>query len=78
LRDVDSQPYQAGERNELLHRLLQHDAMERVSSPAAERLGVEPVDIRSGHCPNVSQPDRLAGILVDLDCPFGFTHAGDG
>jgi hypothetical protein len=39
---------------------------------------VEPVEILSGHCPNVSQPDRLAGILVDLDCPFGFTHAGDG
>jgi hypothetical protein len=51
--------------------------MERVSSPAAERW-VEPVEILSGHCPNVSQPDRLAGILVDLDCPFGFTHAGDG
>jgi pimeloyl-ACP methyl ester carboxylesterase len=45
---------------------------------ARERLGVEPMEILSGHCPNVSQPDRLAGILVDLDCPFGFTHAGDG
>jgi len=45
---------------------------------ARERLGAEPMEIPSGHCPNVSQPDRLAGILVNLDCPFGFTHAGDG
>jgi pimeloyl-ACP methyl ester carboxylesterase len=45
---------------------------------ARERLGVEPMEILSGHCPNVSQPDRLAEILVNLDCPFGFTHAGDG
>jgi pimeloyl-ACP methyl ester carboxylesterase len=33
---------------------------------ARERLGVEPIEIPTGHCPNVSQPDRLAGILVDL------------
>ena len=30
-----------------------------------ERLGVEPVEIPSGHCPNVSQPDRLPEILTD-------------
>jgi pimeloyl-ACP methyl ester carboxylesterase len=33
---------------------------------ARERLGVEPIEIPTGHCPNVSQPDRLAGILADL------------
>jgi pimeloyl-ACP methyl ester carboxylesterase len=33
---------------------------------AHERLGVEPIVIPTGHCPNVSQPDRLAEILVDL------------
>jgi Alpha/beta hydrolase family len=32
---------------------------------ARERLGVEPIEIPSGHCPNVSQPDRLAEILTD-------------
>jgi pimeloyl-ACP methyl ester carboxylesterase len=31
---------------------------------ARERLGVEPIEIPSGHCPNVSQPDRLAELLV--------------
>jgi pimeloyl-ACP methyl ester carboxylesterase len=45
---------------------------------ARERLGVEPMEIRSGHCPNVSRPDRLAEILVDLDRPFRFPHAGAG
>lgn len=33
---------------------------------ARERLGVQPIEIESGHCPNVSQPDRLAAILVDV------------
>jgi pimeloyl-ACP methyl ester carboxylesterase len=33
---------------------------------AHERLGVEPIAILTGHCPNVSQPDRLAEILVNL------------
>jgi pimeloyl-ACP methyl ester carboxylesterase len=33
---------------------------------ARERLGVEPVEIPTGHCPNVSRPHRLARILVDL------------
>jgi pimeloyl-ACP methyl ester carboxylesterase len=33
---------------------------------ARERLGVEPIEVPTGHCPNVSQPDRLAGILADL------------
>jgi len=32
---------------------------------ARERLGVEPIEIASGHCPNVSQPDRLAELLAD-------------
>lgn len=34
---------------------------------ARERLRVEPTEIAAGHCPNVSQPDRLAAILVDID-----------
>ncbi len=33
---------------------------------ARERLRVEPTEIAAGHCPNVSQPDRLAAILVDV------------
>jgi Alpha/beta hydrolase family len=33
---------------------------------ARERLGVEPIEIPSGHCPNVSRPDRLAEILVEI------------
>jgi hypothetical protein len=33
---------------------------------ARERLGVEPIEIATGHCPNVSAPDRLAGILVEV------------
>jgi hypothetical protein len=33
---------------------------------ARDRLGVEPIEIPTGHCPNVSQPDRLAEILVDI------------
>jgi len=31
---------------------------------ARERLGVEPLELPTGHCPNVSQPDRLAELLV--------------
>jgi len=33
---------------------------------ARERLEVEPVEIDSGHCPNVSRPDELAEILLAL------------
>jgi hypothetical protein len=33
---------------------------------ARERLGVEPIELPSGHCPNVSRPDQLAEILVDI------------
>jgi pimeloyl-ACP methyl ester carboxylesterase len=31
---------------------------------ARERLRVEPIEIPSGHCPNVSRPDLLAEILL--------------
>lgn len=31
-----------------------------------EWLGVEPVEIQSGHCPNVSQPEKLADILAKI------------
>ncbi len=31
---------------------------------ARERLRVEPIEIRSGHCPNVSRPDLLAELLL--------------
>jgi pimeloyl-ACP methyl ester carboxylesterase len=33
---------------------------------ARERLGVAPMETPSGHCPNVSRPDRLAEILVNV------------
>ena len=33
---------------------------------ARERLGVEPIEIPTGHCPNVSLPDGLATILVEV------------
>jgi alpha/beta hydrolase family protein len=33
---------------------------------ASERLGVDPIELASGHCPNVSQPDRLAEVLVEV------------
>ena len=33
---------------------------------ARERLGVEPIELEGGHCPNVSRPDRLAEILVEI------------
>jgi pimeloyl-ACP methyl ester carboxylesterase len=33
---------------------------------ARTRLNVEPLEIGSGHCPNVSQPDRLAAILTEV------------
>jgi pimeloyl-ACP methyl ester carboxylesterase len=32
---------------------------------ARERLGVEPVELPAGHCPNVSQPERLAGLILE-------------
>jgi len=32
---------------------------------ARERLGVEPVELPAGHCPNVSQPQRLAGLILE-------------
>jgi pimeloyl-ACP methyl ester carboxylesterase len=31
---------------------------------ARERLGIEPIEIPTGHCPNVSRPDLLADILA--------------
>lgn len=31
---------------------------------ARERLGVEPIEIATGHCPNVSQPELLAKMLA--------------
>ena len=31
---------------------------------ARERLGVEPLEIPTGHCPNVSHPELLADLLV--------------
>jgi hypothetical protein len=37
---------------------------------ARERLGMEPLEIPSGHCPNVSRPDRLAELLADLDARY--------
>ncbi|PYY05316.1 MAG: alpha/beta hydrolase [Acidobacteria bacterium] len=33
---------------------------------ARERLGVNPIELESGHCPHVSQPKKLAKILSDL------------
>jgi pimeloyl-ACP methyl ester carboxylesterase len=33
---------------------------------ARERLAVEPIEMPTGHCPNVSQPERLAEILVGV------------
>ena len=33
---------------------------------ARERLGVVPREMPTGHCPNVSQPDRLAEILIEV------------
>ena len=33
---------------------------------ARKRLQVEPIEIPTGHCPNASQPDLLAEILVDV------------
>jgi pimeloyl-ACP methyl ester carboxylesterase len=44
-------------------RTIQPDWRRRM---ARERLRVEPIEIPSGHCPNVSQPDRLAEILVEV------------
>jgi len=31
---------------------------------ARERLGIEPIEISAGHCPNVSQPGLLAELLL--------------
>lgn len=33
---------------------------------ARERLGVEPIAIDAGHCPNVSRPAELAALIVGL------------
>ena len=41
---------------------------------ARERLGVEPVELASGHCPNVSQPGRLAALLVEVATPATSTR----
>ena len=35
---------------------------------ARERLHVEPVEMATGHCPHVSQPERLADMLIRA-CP---------
>jgi hypothetical protein len=32
---------------------------------ARERLGVDPLELPAGHCPNVSQPGRLADLLLE-------------
>ena len=42
-------------------RTITPDAQRRM---ARERLRVEPFDLDAGHCPNVSQPDRLAELLT--------------
>jgi pimeloyl-ACP methyl ester carboxylesterase len=34
---------------------------------ARERLRVEPLEIPTGHCPNVSRPDLLADLLTGVD-----------
>jgi Alpha/beta hydrolase family len=31
---------------------------------AQQRLGVEPIEVSAGHCPHVSQPEAIAGILA--------------
>jgi hypothetical protein len=33
---------------------------------ARERLGVEPDEVGAGHCPHVSQPEAIAGILAQI------------
>lgn len=33
---------------------------------ARGRLGIEPVEVNAGHCPHVSQPETIAGILVQV------------
>jgi pimeloyl-ACP methyl ester carboxylesterase len=32
---------------------------------ARERLGEDPIELPAGHCPNVSQPARLAELLLE-------------
>jgi pimeloyl-ACP methyl ester carboxylesterase len=34
---------------------------------ARELLGVEPVELPGGHCPHVSRPEALAGVLEQID-----------
>jgi hypothetical protein len=36
---------------------------------ARKRLRVEPIEVPTGHCPNVSLPDRLAEILIEVAQP---------
>jgi pimeloyl-ACP methyl ester carboxylesterase len=31
---------------------------------ARERLGADPIELRAGHCPNVSRPEQLAELLL--------------
>jgi pimeloyl-ACP methyl ester carboxylesterase len=38
---------------------------------AHERLRVEPIEIPTGHCPNVSRPERLAQILLEVASRVG-------
>jgi pimeloyl-ACP methyl ester carboxylesterase len=33
---------------------------------AARRLGVEPIELDGGHCPNLSRPEQLAAALMSL------------
>lgn len=33
---------------------------------ARQRLGIEPVELNAGHCPHVSQPAALAGLLPQI------------
>jgi hypothetical protein len=33
---------------------------------ARERLNVEPFVLPGGHCPNVSRPEALANLLIEI------------
>lgn len=39
---------------------------ERSRRVAAERLGVEPIELPGGHCPMLSRPGELARLLVEI------------
>jgi hypothetical protein len=44
-------------------RTIQPERQRRI---ARERLGLDPIEIAGGHCPNVSPPDTFAEILIDV------------